>query len=242
VLDADGAAGSAGYHLTALAFNRADARCRAHAPEPALRRGIACPASSARRTAHELPDPPGQRAVRGASSAHPGRHRGRARDRQVDLPGRLNGRGANQPGTSPFGAGVGARKASSLCVTERNLDWMAACHRDLQGRWRVPPHRAAFSVRSHREDAPPRRLPAGADERGSTATLDHAARLTVRSRRALHRRGLRGGPCRPAILRVEVAPDQLAYIYFTSGSPASPRGRVRAHGHAQTTSARRFRT
>src|SRR5205823_4022119 len=65
----------------------------------------------------------------------------------------------------------------------------------LAGR-RVLTHRAAFPGRPHREDAFPGRLPARAHRAGQHRHARSGARVVVRSRDALHRRGIRGGPSR----------------------------------------------
>src|ERR1051326_2256734 len=83
--------------------HRRRSRCRARAPEPALRGGTALPARGPRRTTEDAAGPPGSRAVRGASAGAPGRRRGRARRPAVDLPAAQ--RSCQSAGTTPVGAG-----------------------------------------------------------------------------------------------------------------------------------------
>ena len=65
-------------------------------------------------------------------------------------------------------------------------------------------------------------------EPGSTTTLDQALEVAAGGPDALHRRGLRGGPRRQRPRR-RCRPDQLAYIYFTSGSTGEPKGAMCEH-------------
>ena len=70
-------------------------------------------------------------------------------------------------------------------------------------------------------------------EPGSTATLDQALMSLPEAQTlfvdAAYREDHADGD-----LGIDVAPDQLAYIYFTSGSTGEPKGAMCEHaGHAQ---------
>src|SRR6266704_3477501 len=130
---------------------------------------------------------------RTALAGAPGRCRRRARRHPVDVPGAQ--RSCQSAGTSS----VGARAVSRRCRrsgdrTQSGLD--GRCARDLQGRWRVLTHRAAFPGRPHREDAFPGWLPARAHRTRQHRHARPGARLAVRGPDALHRRVIRRGPRR----------------------------------------------
>ena len=159
-LDADCAARIAGYHLTALRADRRRSGRRARAAEPAVRRGTALPDRRARRAAPDAAGPPVPRAVRAAGARAPGRRRRRARRPAVDLPG------AQRPGqpAGPRPAGAGAaprRRRRGGDRAQPGLDGRRP--RGLQGRRRVPAHRAALPGRPHRDHALPCRVRARAD-------------------------------------------------------------------------------
>ena len=81
-------------------------------------------------------------------------------------------------------------------VTERTLDWMAAVLGRVQGRRRVPAHRAAFPGRPHRDHAVAGRMRAGADRTRRRRPAGRGPRLAARGADALHRGRLPGGPRR----------------------------------------------
>ena len=66
-------------------------------------------------------------------------------------------------------------------------------------------------------------------EPGSTATLDQALTSLPEARDALHRTRPTRRTTPTAISASSVAPDQLAYIYFTSGSTGEPKGAMCEH-------------
>src|SRR5262249_32812983 len=113
-------------------------------------------------------------------------------------------------------------------VTERNLDWMAAALAIFKfGGAYLPiePHFPADRIARMLSRAACRFV---LIERGSTASLDHALDPQCGDQTLLidaayeedHPDGDLG---------VEVARDQLAYIYFTSGSTGEPKGAMCEH-------------
>ena len=147
-------------------------------------------------------------------------------DRQWTLPGAE--RPCQPAGTSPAGAGAAPRRRRrGGDRAQPGLDGRRP--RGLQGRRRVPAHRAAFPGRAHRDHAVPCRVRAGADR-----TRQHRhARPGPRRRWPGSRRSSSTPPTRratPAATSASaVAPDQLAYIYFTSGSTGEPKGAMCEH-------------
>ncbi|HET9873726.1 MAG TPA: amino acid adenylation domain-containing protein [Propionibacteriaceae bacterium] len=113
-------------------------------------------------------------------------------------------------------------------VTERNLDWMAAVLAIFKaGGVYLPiePHFPADRIATMLTRA---RCRIVLTELGSTPSLDHALRslsgvedLLVTA--AYEEQDTEGNP------GIDVAPDQLAYIYFTSGSTGEPKGAMVEH-------------
>src|SRR5881394_3542656 len=138
----------------------------------------------------------------------------------------LNAR-ANQLARALLARGL-TREGVVGVVTERNLDWMAAVLAIFKAGGAYLPIEPHF---------PPDRIArmlarAGCrlvlTERGSTAMLDQALvalpGVTMLCIDAIYADGHDG-----ADLGIAVAPDQLAYIYFTSGSTGEPKGAMCEH-------------
>src|SRR6266404_1456739 len=192
VLDADCAARIAGYHVTALALIAADPDAE-HARQALLSaeelrfqlNGLAGPR-------RKLPDCRVHELFEERVQAHPDAIAA-VQQQTVDVPGAQCS--CQSAGTSSVGAGAVSRRCRrSGDRAQSGLD--GRCARDLQGRWRVLTHRAAFPGRPHREDALPGRLPARADRTRQHHYARPGARLAVRSPDTLHRRVIRGGPPR----------------------------------------------
>ena len=162
--------------------------------------------------------------------AHPDAVAGVQGDRQWTY-GELNAR-ANRLGRSLLAPGL-RREGVVAVVTERNLDWMAAVIAVFKaGGVYLPiePHFPADRIATTLTRAECRLV---LTEDGSRTNLDRALdtlpgirRLPVerlRTRRSPRRRG------RAENLGIVVTPDQLAYIYFTSGSTGEPKGAMCEH-------------
>ena len=225
VLDADSAARIAGYHVTVLGLIAADPDAE-HARQSLLSTeelrfqldGLAGP----RRT---LPDRRIHELFEERVRAHPDAVAAVHGERQWSYR-QLNGR-ANRLGRALLARGL-SREGVVAVVTERNLNWMAAALAIFKagGAYlpiepRFPADRIAMMLSR-----------AGCrlvlTERGSTATLDHALGSlsgvqTVFIDAAYQEDHADGD------LGVDVDPDQLAYIYFTSGSTGEPKGAMCEH-------------
>src|SRR5207247_11202531 len=112
-------------------------------------------------------------------------------------------------------------------VTERNLDWMAAVLAIFKAGGAylpIEPHFPADRIARTLSRAGCRLV---LTERGSTATLDRALDSLSGVQTLFIDAAYEEDHADPA-LGVDVAPDQLAYIYFPSGSAGEPTGAVGA--------------
>ncbi|UUU36931.1 amino acid adenylation domain-containing protein [Streptomyces sp. CA-210063] len=225
VLDEDGAARIAGYHVTALTRLAADPDAehgrRSLVSHDELRfqlDGLAGPYRELPdRRVHELFE---QRVV-----AHPDAVAAVHGDRRWTYR-ELNSR-ANQLSRALLVRGLG-REGVVAVVTERNLDWMAAVLAVFKAGGAylpVEPHFPAERIASTLARA-------GCElvltEEGSTATLDEALPALPGVQRLLV--GEAYDEAHPdSDLGMEIAPDRLAYIYFTSGSTGEPKGAMCEH-------------
>jgi amino acid adenylation domain-containing protein len=225
ILDADAAARIAGYHLTALALIAADPEAE-HGRQTLLSPdelsfqldGLAGPDRSRpdRRT-HEL----FEQRVR----MHPDAIAATCGGRQWTY-AELNAR-ANRLARALLARGLN-REGVVAVVTERNLDWMAAVLAIFKAGGVYLPIEPHFPA-----DRIARTLSrAGCElvltEPGSTATLGPAldGLPAVRTLFADDAYAEDHADSDPGL---EVGPDQLAYIYFTSGSTGEPKGAMCEH-------------
>ncbi len=225
VLDSDCAARIAGYHLTALASIAADPDAE-HARQSLLSgeelhlqlNGLAGP----RRT---LPDRRVHELFEERVRAHPDAVAAVHGDRQWTY-GQLNGR-ANQLGRALLARGL-CREGVVAVVTERNLDWMAAVLAIFKAGGAylpIEPHFPSDRIARTLSRAGCRLV---LTERGSTATLDHAL-ASLSGIQTLFIDAAYEENHADGDLGVDVTPDQLAYIYFTSGSTGEPKGAMCEH-------------
>ena len=230
LIDADCAARIVGYHLTALTLIAADPEAD-HQTQSLLSAdelefqidGLAGPSRELPdRRVHELFED--QVRVRpDAIAAEHGDRRWTYRE--------LNAR-ANQIGRALLERGL-RREGVVAVVTERNLEWMAAVLAILKsGGVYLPiePHFPADRIVATLSRA---ECDLVLTEPGSTATLDQALEALSGSGRpgvdtCLIDTALGEGHA-DGDLAVSVAADQLAYIYFTSGSTGEPKGAMCEH-------------
>ncbi len=225
VLDADCATRIAGYHLTALELIAADPDAE-HRRQSLLSaeelhfqlEGLAGPR-------RELPDTRAHQLFEQQVRAHPDDVAAMCADRSLTY-GNLNAR-ANQLARALLARGLG-REGVVAVVTERNLDWMAAVLAVFKAGGAylpIEPHFPADRIA---------RMLSRADcglvltEPGSTATLDQALK-TLPHVQTLFIEAAYEENHADGDLGIVVAPDQLAYIYFTSGSTGEPKGAMCEH-------------
>ncbi|HEX4246268.1 MAG TPA: amino acid adenylation domain-containing protein, partial [Pseudonocardia sp.] len=220
VLDADAAARIAGYHRTALELIAADVDA-AHREQSLLSRdeldfqlvGLAGPR-------RELPNLRFHELFEQRVASQPDAVAAVLGD-QVWTYRELNAR-ANQLGRALLARGL-RREGVVAVVTERNLDWMAAVIAIFKAGGAylpIEPHFPSDRIATTLARAECKLV---LTERPSTTTLQPALdslsgveRLFVDDAYAEdHATGDLG---------IEVTPDQLAYIYFTSGSTGEPKG------------------
>src|SRR6266478_11986 len=224
VLDADCAATIVGYHVTALAFIAAD-------PDAEHARQSLLSAEELRFHLHglagrrrELPDRRVHELFEERARAHPDALAAVHGDRQLTYR-ELNAR-SNQVARALLARGLCHEDVVGV-VTERNLDWMTAVLAIFKAGGAylpIEPHFPADRIARTLSRADCRLV---LTERGSTATLDQALALsgveTLYIDTAYEEGHLQGD------LGIDVAPGQLAYIYFTSGSTGEPKGAMCEH-------------
>ena len=224
-LDADAAARIAGYYLTALTLIAADPEAE-HGRQSLLSPaelgfqldGLAGPD-------RELPDRRTHELFEQRVRAHPDAIAAVLGDRQWTY-AELNAR-ANRLARALLARGL-RREGVVAVVTERNLDWMAAVLAIFKAGGAYLPIEPHFPA-----DRIARTLSrAGCQlvltEPGSTATLGPALE-TMPGVELLFAEAAYAEDHADGDLGLEVGPDQLAYIYFTSGSTGEPKGAMCEH-------------
>ena len=225
VLDADAAARIAGYHLAALAQIAADPEAE-HGRQPLLSPeevsfqldGLAGPR-------RERPDRRMHELFEQRVRTHPDAIAATCGDRQWTY-AELNAH-ANRLARALLARGL-RREGVVAVVTERNLDWMAAVLAIFKAGGVYLPIEPHFPA-----DRIARTLTrAGCElvltEPGSTTTLGPALD-SMPAVRTLYAEAAYQENHADDDLGIEVGPDQLAYIYFTSGSTGEPKGAMCEH-------------
>ncbi|GAA3378253.1 amino acid adenylation domain-containing protein [Streptomyces sannanensis] len=224
-LDTDSAARIAGYHVTALTLIAADPDAE-HGRQSLLSaeelrfqiEGLAGPR-------RKLPDRRFHELFEERVKAHPDAVAAVHGDRQLTYQ-ELNVR-ANRLGRALLARGLRPEGVVAV-VTERNLDWMAAVLAVFKaGGVYLPiePHFPADRIATTLSRAGCRLV---LTEPGSTAWLDQALDSLSGVRTLFIDTTSQEGHADDD-LGVDVARDQLAYIYFTSGSTGEPKGAMCEH-------------
>jgi amino acid adenylation domain-containing protein len=225
VLDADCAGRIAGYHLTALTLIAANPDAE-HARQSLLSpeeldfqlNGLAGPR-------RQLPDRRVHELFEERVRAHPDAVAAVHGDTQWTYR-QLNGH-ANRLGRALLARGL-CREGVVAVVTERNLNWMAAVLAIFKAGGAylpIEPHFPADRIARILSRAGCRLV---LTEPGSTAILDQALE-SLSGVQLLFIDAAYEEDHAVTDLGVAVAPDQLAYIYFTSGSTGEPKGAMCEH-------------
>src|SRR5438128_1743373 len=225
VLDADCAARIAGYHVTALALIAADPDA-----EPARQSLLSAEelrfqldGFAGRR--RDLPDRRAHELFEERARAHPDAIAAVHGNRQWTYR-ELNAQ-ANRLARALVVRGL-SREGVVAVVTERNLDWMAAVLAIFKAGGAylpIEPHFPADRIARTLSRAGCRLV---LTERGSTAMLYQAVESLSGIQTLFIELAYEGG-CPEGNLGIDVVPDQLAYIYFTSGSTGEPKGAMCEH-------------
>ncbi|GAA1006429.1 amino acid adenylation domain-containing protein [Streptomyces thermogriseus] len=226
VLDAEAAARIGGYHLTALRLMTADPDAghigRSLLSPEEVRHQLEALAGPHR----ELPPLRAHQIFEERVREHPDAVAAVHKDRSWTY-GELNAR-ANRLARALLARGLG-REGVVAVVTERNLDWLAAVLAVFKaGGVYLPiePHFPAGRIATTLSRAGCRLV---LTEPGSTGSLDEAlATLPEKAEKLLIEAAYAEGHA-DGNPEVEVSPDQLAYIYFTSGSTGEPKGAMCEH-------------
>ncbi|MEU0942993.1 non-ribosomal peptide synthetase [Streptomyces canus] len=212
VLDAEAAARIAGYHLTAL--TQPDRRSLLSEEE--LRFQLQELAGPVR----ELPDRRVHELFEERVEKHPDAVAAVQDDRRWTY-AELNSR-ANRIGRALLARGLAAEDVVAV-VMERNLDWMAAVLGVLKAGGAYLPVEPHFPAERVSRTLSRAGCELVVTERGSTGSLSGTTATTLFVD-AAYAEGHAGDD-----LGVPVSADQLAYIYFTSGSTGEPKGAMCEH-------------
>jgi non-ribosomal peptide synthetase component F len=225
VLDADCAARIGGYHLAALELIAADLDAEHRRQSLLSAEELHFQLEALAGPRRQLPDCRVHELFEQQVAAHPDAVAAVQGARQCTYR-ELNGR-ANRLARALSARGV-RREAVVAVVTERNLDWMAAALAIFKAGGVYLPIEPHFPA--DRIAAMLTRAGCGLvlTEPASTTTLDEAlASLPDVETLFIEAAYEEDHPDRN--LGIDVAPDQLAYIYFTSGSTGEPKGAMCEH-------------
>jgi amino acid adenylation domain-containing protein len=225
VLDAQCTARIAGYHVAALARIAADPDAEHQRQSLLSTEELRFQLNDLAGPRRKLPDRRVHELFEEQVRAHPDAVAAVHADRQWTYR-QLNSR-ANQLARALLAQGL-CHEGIVAVVTERNLDWMAAVLAIFKAGGAylpIEPHFPADRMARMLSRADCRLV---LTQRGSTDTLDRALDSLTGVQTlyidAAYQAGLADGD-----LGVGVAPDQLAYVYFTSGSTGEPKGVMCEH-------------
>jgi non-ribosomal peptide synthetase-like protein len=224
-IDRDCAARIAGYHLTALTLIAADPDAE-HARQGLLSaeeldfqiEGLSGPR-------RELPDCRFHELFEQRARTHPDAVAGVHRERQWTYR-ELNSR-ANRLGRALIARGL-RREGVVAVALERNLDWMAAVLAVFKAGGVYLPIEPELPANRIAQMLSRAECKLVLTETGSTATLE-AALDSLTGIQTLFVGAAYQEDHPEDNLGIEVGPDQLAYIYFTSGSTGEPKGAMCEH-------------
>ncbi|WP_326601977.1 non-ribosomal peptide synthetase [Streptomyces sp. NBC_01800] len=224
-LDADCAVRIAGYHLTALALIAADPDAEHGRQSLLSAEELHFQLEEFAGPRRELPDHRFHELFEQRVAAHPDAVAAVHGEQQLTYR-ELNAR-ANRVGRALLARGLRPEGVVAV-VTERNLDWMSAVLAVFKaGGVYLPiePHFPADRVATMLS-----RAACGLvlTEPGSTSTLDQALGSLSGVRKLFVGAAFEEDHA-DGDLGLHVAPDQLAYIYFTSGSTGEPKGAMCEH-------------
>ncbi len=225
LLDADCAARIAGYHVTALALIAADPDAE-HARQSLLSAGeLRFQINGLAGPRRKLPDCRVHELFEERVRAHPDAIAAVHGNRQWTYL-ELNAH-ANRLARALLMREL-CREGVVAVVTERNLDWMAAVLAIFKAGGAylpIEPHFPADRIARTLSRAGCRLV---LTERSSTAMLDQTLDSLSGTQRLFIDAAYEEAPL-DSDLGIDVAPDQLAYIYFTSGSTGEPKGAMCEH-------------
>ncbi len=226
VLDADCAARIAGYHLTALSLLAAD-------PDAEHTRQSLLSAEELRFQIHslagpgrELPDRRVHELFEEQAHAHPDAIAAAHGENRLTY-GELNAR-ANRLARALLARGID-REGVVGVVTKRNLNWMTAVLAIFKAGGTYLPIEPQFPHDRIATTLFRSGCRLVVSEHGSTEMLDQALAVLPGIKTLFIDAALEEGHS-DRDLGIPVLPDQLAYIYFTSGSTGEPKGAMCEHG------------
>src|SRR5262245_23998077 len=225
VLDAQSAARIAGYHVTALALVAADPDAEHGRQSLLSREELHFQLDDLAGPHRKLPDRRVHELFEQRVRAHPDAIAAVHGNRQWTYR-QLNDR-ANQLGRALVARGL-CREGVVAVVAERNLGWMAAVLAIFKAGGAylpIEPHFPADRIARTLSRAGCRLV---LTEGGSTAMLDRARESLVGIETLFIDSAFEGGHPN-GDLAMDVAPDQLAYVFFTSGSTGEPKGAMCEH-------------
>lgn len=225
VIDADSAARISGYHLKALALISTDPDARHERQSLLSAEELHFQLKELTGRSREWPDRQIHELFEQQVEAHPDAVAAIHGDRQWTYR-ELNVR-ANRLGRVLLARGL-RREGIVAVVTERNLDWMAAVLAVFKaGGVYLPiePHFPADRIAKMLSRAECQLV---LTERGSSTTLNQAL-AKLANVQALFMDAAYEEEHADSNLGIDVTPDQLAYIYFTSGSTGEPKGVMCEH-------------